>query len=427
MRSLNRRGLYLIIFILFGMIVGSCFFSLITRKKQSGMGDLSHTFTPKNFKGMEVRPIAKEEKEKEDELLIGKYKFDTRKRQSPFTREQKEMDEESFVLIASCEREVERMKNWMNRFSKNETVLLIASNYGFRTFLLNSWCSMDNVDPQLRNKMVLWALDWKMFEFLANLTSPNGPYQFGVFFDPNLVGGEELAPGGANSFDELMGIRPKFLANFARTGLNLLFVDADITWYDDPWKQIFSKEIIESKPDWIFTLDSRDIIRPDRFHDLFIPELCAGMYWMRGSEKNARVWEMVYKRMVIDKNSSDQILLNRVLEHHALLVGPPIQGFHIGVTNNPNIVSSLAPRVAILNQMQFINGYIYKNYHEKYCLGQEILLLKNQKRVMVHGNWWHSDKLSDFRTMPDIWFLEKDDVTCKPFRDPKTLLGCIKE
>ncbi|KND04422.1 uncharacterized protein SPPG_00151 [Spizellomyces punctatus DAOM BR117] len=284
-----------------------------------------------------------------------------------------------------------------------EFVMIIPANKGMLSMAYNLLCSLRRVGSDA--VPVIWALDMEAVRDLASYRQRHS-LRFGIYHDPNLFSVSSFEAGGSDNYWRMMSQRPNFFLTMLRdTKLGVLFVDADIVFYSDPW------DIVRKSrgADVVITTDARD------FYDLLedpyegqprVPRICAGLFGVRANQQTVRIYEIMAEQMKAGA-SNDQYALDWILNYsfNSVLVPPIPAG--LGLPPDPNHDPSLPSlSVQLLSQTTYINGALYVPHRETEY--ERRVQMDGGRRGAIHGNWWWTDKFSDFRNY-GLWLLGESE------------------
>ena len=304
----------------------------------------------------------------------------------------------------------------LRQYAINNTVIIVPVNKGMLIFAENMICSLKKINFSPK-EVVFWTLD-------EEVGRPLRSWGLNTFHDPSLFGVSEYVGFDYTSpqFGRMMTERPKFFINVLSVGLDLLFLDADIIFYDDPFT------IVDQSVDLTIGSDSRDFFGPDKnpFQDPrgkgdFMPPVCAGTFWMKSNEKTITLFQimiLVFKddpsvAYLRDKGFSDDqrgldVLLN---DGRANLVEPLPEGITMDMLDDKHS-DKAELKVRILDQARVASGHLFLNEHDEYEEHLATLERKGGKKLAIHLNWntVFKPKIEGAKEM-NIWQLT-DDGKC---------------
>lgn len=313
----------------------------------------------------------------------------------------------------------------LRQYAINNTVTIIPVNERMLHFAQNMLCSLRKIDFDPA-QLVFWTLDDSVGATLEaqGLNTFHDPELFGA---SNFEGISYVSP----EFKHMMLERPKFFHSFLSTGLDLLFLDTDIIFYDDPLK------ILDRNVDLAIGSDGREFFGPlgskgDPWKDPsaageYFPPVCAGTFWMKSTKHTIKLFQIMmdvfegdpsvaylHDKGLTDDQRGFDVLLN---DGRAALVEPLPDGITkemitttLGERNNED---SAKLKVRILDQAWVASGHLFRNQHEDYRERLEKLEGKGLQKLAIHLNWNIAviGKVEGAKEM-GIWQLE-DDGTCK--------------
>lgn len=284
----------------------------------------------------------------------------------------------------------------LKQYAVNNTVIMVPVNKGMLVFAENMVCSLEKIhfDPR---KVVFWTLDEEVGELLRSRG-------LNTFHDPSLYGITEYVGFNYSSpqFGHMMKERPKFFMNVLSTGLDLLFLDTDIIFYDDPFK------MVDHSVDLAIGSDSRDFFSAE--HNPFkdpgskgdkVPPVCAGTFWMKSNENTLALFQVMFlvfsgdpsvtylrdKGLTDDQRGFD-VLLN---DGRANLVEPLPGGITTNMTDGKHSDNANL-KVRMLDQAQVASGQLYRNRHKEYVERLAMLEESGEKKIAIHLNWNSMEK-----------------------------------
>ena len=290
----------------------------------------------------------------------------------------------------------------LRQHAVNNTVFIVPINMKMMPFADNLLCSLKKIKFDLK-QLVFWTLDEKTGDILREKS-------LNTFHDPALWGVTDF--NGTNyfspEFKRMMKQRPKFLLNLLSTGLDVLFLDTDIIFYDDPFK------IVDHSVDLVIGSDTRNFFGPlgtekDPFQDPKrlgdrVPPVCAGTFWMKSNKHTIKLWQImidvfeedpsvVYLR---DKGfNSDQHGLDLLLnDGRANLVEPLPYGITKDMLGN-NTSDAAKLSIRMLDQAWVASGHLFRVHFSDYVERVAMLDSKGFGRLAIHLNW-------DTNEMPKI-------------------------
>ena len=304
----------------------------------------------------------------------------------------------------------------LKKHAVNNTVMVVPVNKGMLQYAKNMVCSLRKINFDVQN-MVFWTLDDEASEILRTLG-------LNTFHDPSMYGvADFVGVDGRDHFEHMMTERPKFFINVLSAGLDILFLDADIVFFDDPLA------MRDPSVDLVIGSDGRDFFGPE--HNPFedqdskgdaVPPVCAGSFWMKSSEHTIALWEVMKLVFQNDPSvkhlrgagvSDDQhgfdVLLN---QGRAKLVEPFPEGITADMMEGKNL-DDAELRVKMMDQAFFPSGHLYLEVHEDYQRYLATLEEKGGKNMAIHFNWngGSSTKIDGAKRM-GLWYLD-DDEQCK--------------
>lgn len=310
----------------------------------------------------------------------------------------------------------------LKRHAVNNTVMIVPVNKGMLQYAENMLCSLQKINFDLQH-MVFWTLDNEVGDILRTRG-------LNTFYDPSMYGvADFVGVNGREHFAQMMLERPKFFINVLSTGLDILFLDTDIVFFDDPMT------MRDPSVDVVIGSDGRDFFGPA--HNPFgdqdskgnaVPPVCAGSFWMKSNEHTVALWEVMklvfqddlsvqYLRDagVSDDQHGLDVLLN---EGRARLVEPFPEGITADMVagnddDDKDSYSDAKLRVRMLDQALFASGHQYLEIHEDYQRALALLEERGRRKLAIHFNWngGPTTKVDGAKKM-GLWYLD-DDGKCK--------------
>lgn len=269
---------------------------------------------------------------------------------------------------------------------------MVPVNLAHMMWVENFLCSLSRTtfDP---DKIVFWALDTEVRDVLEarGFTTYHDPSFYSVSTNENLY-------DDTRNFRRMMSERPKFFIDMLSTGHDLLFLDADTVFFDDPLA------IRDPNADIVFSSDNREFFnkpRKDPFRDAWrkgnqIPPVCNGIFWMKSNAKTIKIWQdmldmfetgirlALYRLLVFkDDQRGMDVLLN---DGRARLVEPLPRGI------TPAMLAGRASAnadvdVRILDQTQVVSGHLLRNRKALFDQNLKELIAGGGNQLAVHFNW----------------------------------------
>lgn len=303
----------------------------------------------------------------------------------------------------------------LRQYAVNNTVIVVPINQQMLPFAENMVCSLRKINFDTKH-LVFWTLG----EEVGTTLRDQG---LNTFHDPSLYGTTNFTGLSYTSdeFKHMMLERPKFFQRFLATGLDILFLDTDIIFYDNPFK------LVDQSVDLIIGSDSREFFGPrgtvgDPFDDPtrlgdVVPPVCAGTFWMKSNKHTIKPFQIMQDvfegdpsvihlrdKGLIDDQRGFDVLLN---DGRARLVQPFPDGFTFDsqLVVDSDLESSKLD-VRIYDQALVASGHLFRNRHEQYQEYLERLKRRGVEKVAIHLNWYTGDtpKIEGAKEM-DIWQL----------------------
>ena len=299
----------------------------------------------------------------------------------------------------------------------NNTLLVVPVNRAHMMWVDNFLCSLSPTTFDAK-KIVFWALDPGVQELLEvrGFTTYHDPSFYSVSTDENLH-------DDTRNFKKMMKERPKFFIDMLSTGHDLLFLDADTVFFDNPLA------IRDPNVDIVFSSDSREFFNKphkDPFKDVWrkgsrIPPVCNGIFWMKSNAKTIKIWQdmldifesgprlALYKFFVFkDDQRGMDVLLN---DGRAKLVEPLPKGITPEMLTSRTDVNADV-EVRLLDQTEVVSGHLLRNRKTLFDQNLKELKAGGGKQLAIHFNWDPKDqtKESGVREM-GLWQLT-DDGEC---------------
>eukprot|EP00871_Galdieria_phlegrea_P005307 jgi/Galph1/5778/GphlegSOOS_G4466.1 len=119
----------------------------------------------------------------------------------------------------------------LERVAINNTVTLVAMNYGYRSFLMNFVCNLRQLGLFPGN-LIIAALDEELYRFAFTRGLP-------VYFENTVYNREDAtsvmaASYGTDSFKKLTKMKSRVVLRILKLGYNVVWTDCDIVWFKDP-------------------------------------------------------------------------------------------------------------------------------------------------------------------------------------------------
>ena len=284
----------------------------------------------------------------------------------------------------------------LKRHAINNTVIIVPINNGMLPFGENLVCSLKkntNFDPK---QLVFWTLGEEVGATLRKqgLTTFHDPELWGT---SDNVGSDYSTEG----FSEMMAQRPKFWGNVLVAGLDLLFLDADLIFYESPLN------LISPNVDLAIASDGREYFGPLDTHQNpwkdawsrgdYMPSVCAGTFWAKSNKETINLFRIM--QMVFEKDPSmrwlrketpfddDQrafdVLLN---DGRAGLADPLPQGI------TDDMMEGRRPddarlKVQMWDQARVVSGHLYREKEEEYKEHLQRLEEDGGEKWLIHLNW----------------------------------------
>lgn len=286
----------------------------------------------------------------------------------------------------------------MRKFSShavNNTVMIVAVNTGMLHWAANLLCSLESTSLNASD-IIFWALDENAKQVIESrgLTAYHDPSLFATSTNEN-------KQGNTASYNRMMKERPKFFMKVLSAGFDILMVDADTVWWQNPFSIVPGGH---SSVDIVFSTDARefyqehDAFRDDWRRGPYVPPICNGIFWMKSTAESVALWKdmlavfeapwymaLFQPRGFQDDQRGMDVLLN---DGRAQVVRP----FPGGISEEQ--VPNAAPRsgvtalnVRLLDQTRVANGQLLMNRRSKYAQYLHALRVKGQERLAAHYNW----------------------------------------
>lgn len=296
----------------------------------------------------------------------------------------------------------------------NDTLVVVPVNLAHMIWVENFLCSLSQTTFDAK-QIIFWALDPEVQGLLEvrGFTTYHDPSFYSVTTNENLY-------DDTKNFKKMMKERPKFFIDMLSTGYDLLFLDADTVFFDNPMS------IRDPNVDIVFSSDSREFFnkpRKDPFKDVWrkgsrIPPVCNGIFWMKSNAKTIKIWQdmldvfasgprlALYKFFVFkDDQRGMDVLLN---DGRAKLV-EPLPG---GIT--PEMLTGRAGahadvQVRLLDQTEVVSGHLLRNRKKLFDQNLKELKAGGGQQLAIHFNWDPKDqtKESGVKEM-GLWQLTED-------------------
>ncbi len=306
------------------------------------------------------------------------------------------------------------------KFAENaieNTLVVVPVNLAHIFWVDNLLCSLAQTSFDA-SKIVFWALDTEAQKLLDGRN-------FTTYHDPSLVSitTNENLHEDTRDFKRMMAERPKFFIEMRSTGFDLLFLDADTIFFDDPLS------IRDPNVDIVFSSDNREFFNKpgkDPFKDVWrkgsrIPPVCNGIFWMKSSANTIKIWQdmlnmfesgprlALYRFFVFkDDQRGMDVLLN---DGRAKLVEPLPRGITTDMLVGRFEANAMLD-LRLLDQTEVVSGHLIRNRKDLYNDNLKDLRAEGGKQLAIHFNWNPKDqtKESGVREM-GLWQLT-DEGKC---------------
>lgn len=279
----------------------------------------------------------------------------------------------------------------------NNTVMIVAVNTGMLHWAENLLCSFKATTFDVSN-LVFWALD-------AHAKQVIEEKGLAAYHDPSLfaTSTNENKQGNTASYNRMMRERPKFFMKILSAGLDILMIDADTIWWQNPFS-IVPDSHDRPAVDIVYSTDAREFYQDhDAFRDVwrrgpFVPPICNGIFWMKSTPATISLWKDMlaifeapwYKAFFRPKGfQDDQRGMDVLLNHgRAQVVAPFPEGIHEDQVPTAAISSSDAVlKVRLLDQTSIANGQLLMNRQSRYAENLAKLRQSGGNRIAAHFNW----------------------------------------
>eukprot|EP00026_Physarum_polycephalum_P006780 Phypoly_transcript_06832.p1 GENE.Phypoly_transcript_06832~~Phypoly_transcript_06832.p1 ORF type:complete len:330 (+),score=43.28 Phypoly_transcript_06832:305-1294(+) len=319
----------------------------------------------------------------------------------------------------------------------------------------NMLCSLARIDPALITRLTIWAMnedvvgelhDWnskneQFFNLAANQPQNTKPatydtvnsttknntvlpvHGFSVFYDTNYIGAKEMVDGWKPGYKDMMFMRKSLYADIVQN-LNLLFMDGDMVFLEDPYQDMGITDDFSNysdlasneyfwQPDFVYATDARDHYKwlEDPYEKMpYVPMICGCLFYARANNRTARIMNDLAKLDYNDQFGID-VLFNSPGGQCTILSEPLPSGLPRRDHDRKDCVPEDRLRVQILDLGKYANGVLFLKRKDHY---QEVLREmeeKGEKRVMVHPNIWeyNFDKVKALKD-EGFWFLDEDEM-----------------
>lgn len=275
-----------------------------------------------------------------------------------------------------------------HRIKVNNTVVLMAFNYGTMVLFFNWLCSCRQANIDVSNVLVISA-DNKTHSLLGelNVTSLYLPRLFGDYQSHGVraFGNHEWSP-----FGRLKMLVPKLLLE---AGIDVFFQDVDMIWLKDPVAYIRS------------TFPEYDVViqHVGKNRAMFGPFYGnSGVFFIKGNIYARSCWDRVFFDMdkVVGWSGSQQMVLN----------------YHLGLCAAPG--GPMGLRVTNVDPYKFVSGWVAQNKKMQHELSTKTGN-DYEKMILYHTNWANNVKEKiEANLKYKFWYLPPT-VTDKT--DPRTL------
>ncbi|CEJ90329.1 hypothetical protein VHEMI06120 [[Torrubiella] hemipterigena] len=277
----------------------------------------------------------------------------------------------------------------------NNTAVIVPVNSGMLHFAENMLCSLKQTDFN-SSALIFWALDAQAEIELKKrgYNTYRNPALFGVSSDVN-------THGNTAAYKQMMRERPVFYADILTSGIDILMLDADIVFWDNPLSVVPAADERDSV-DIIYSTDAREFYTDkNAFRDNlrrggYMPPICNGMFWMKARKETVSIWtdmlaafEASWWRLGLyrliwfqDDQRGVDVLLN---DGRAKVVAP----FPTGITGDMviNANDEKALKVRLLDQAQAVNGHLLLLREKSYEANLARLRKQGKDRLLAHMNW----------------------------------------
>ncbi|GJQ12037.1 hypothetical protein GpartN1_g3828.t1 [Galdieria partita] len=123
------------------------------------------------------------------------------------------------------------LEHLLERNAINNSVILVAMNYGYRSFLMNFVCNLRQLGLFPGN-LIVAALDEDMYRFAFTRGLP-------VYFENTVYSKEDAASVvaasyGSDSFKKLTKMKSRVVLRILKLGYDVIWTDCDIVWFRNP-------------------------------------------------------------------------------------------------------------------------------------------------------------------------------------------------
>jgi hypothetical protein len=277
-------------------------------------------------------------------------------------------------------------------------VVIVPVNAGMIKLADNLVCSLTKTTFNI-SSIVFWALDGKAETIL-------GQRGFATYRDVSLFATSEdtNSHGNTAEYTRMMLERPKFFTDLLSTGYDMLMLDADTVFFQDPLSILDIHDKRYQSADVVFSTDAREFYQKhNAFRDEWrrgdiIPPVCNGIFWMQSSPKTIALWRQMlailhggwrtwwYRSMTqfSDDQRGMDVLLN---DGRAQLVGPYPDGIDAKMVPKSRRPANETVNVRLLDQTLVVNGQLLRNRNGEYQQHLAHFRELGQERIAAHFNW----------------------------------------
>lgn len=272
------------------------------------------------------------------------------------------------------------------KYNLHKTVLMTGCNYGFLNHLHNFKCFADRLDM----KFIVIAMDAKAHEYIINNTT-----MISYLMDGGVVGGVTGAPTDFRSpqFNLITTKKKEAVHDVLKLGYDVLFTDTDVAMIRDPLPRMLWENV-----DYVHSLnavctkeDTWDFRRSKE-------EGNTGFYYVRSSEKTAKLWQAAYEAAPRFKHLDDQAVFWNVIRHSSdPSVIPLGHCRHYNASTNPKYNASLEPSpskipeivTCFLDTCAFSSGMLSRIWVPEYTYEELLanLQYRNETIHTLHANY----------------------------------------
>ena len=305
----------------------------------------------------------------------------------------------------------------LRRHSINNTVTIVPINNGMLPYAMNMICTLKNNTDFDPTKLVFWTLG----EEVGALLREQG---LTTFHDPDLWGtSQDIGSTYGKTFQKMMNQRPKFWVHVLETGLDMLFLDTDLIFFQSPLK------LISPDVDLAIASDGREYFggldtKGNPFKDPgskgdMMPPVCAGTFWVKSGHDTLNLFRIMQNVMEDDPSTKllkekynfhdDQRAFDTLLnDGRANLVDPLPMGIEEGMLEGRKPEKARL-KVQMWDQVRVVSGHLFLELDKQYEEKLRDLEAMGGERWLIHLNWnAGATPKHEGAKKKGIWMLDED-------------------